>query len=71
MTDRVHSLTVVLEHDFRTDDLEALQNAIRQFRGVIAVEQHVSDHTSFMAQQRALQALREKIADVLWPKERS
>jgi hypothetical protein len=68
MTDRVHSLTVVLAKDTRVDDIEALQNAIRQFKGVIAVEGNIANHDSFMAEQRAQDALREKIAAILWPR---
>lgn len=67
MTDRVHSLTVVLEKDVRTDDIEALVSAIRQFRGVISVKQHVADIDSHMAVERARNDLRDKIAKILWP----
>lgn len=68
MTDRVHSLTVVLAENVRTDDIEALQNAIRQFKGVIAVDGNIADPDGYMAEQRALDKLREKIAAVLWPR---
>lgn len=33
MTDRFHTLTVVLEHDMRDDDAQALISAIGQLRG--------------------------------------
>lgn len=68
MTDRVHSLTVVLENDVRTDDVQTLMSAILQLRGVISCKLHVSDIGSHMAEQRALHELRGKISDVLWPK---
>ncbi len=70
MTDRVHSLTVVLERDMRTDDVESLENAIRMLKGVLSVDQHISDHTAWMAQQRAREALREQMIQVLWPKDK-
>lgn len=35
MTDRYHTLTVVLERDMRDDDAAALIAAIGQLRGVI------------------------------------
>lgn len=53
MTDRVHSLTVVLEQDYRTDDVEPLIDAIAHFRGVLTVQTHVTDVTSMMAEVRA------------------
>lgn len=34
MTDRVKGVTVSLEKDVRTDDIEPILNAIRQIRGV-------------------------------------
>lgn len=68
MTDRVHSLVVVLAHDQRTDDVESLVQAIRQLRGVISVKPVVSDIASHMAEQRAIHELGEKIWKVLYPK---
>jgi hypothetical protein len=67
MTDRIHSLTVVLERDNRSDDVEALVNAIRMFHGVLSVETHVSDITSHMAEERARASLSEKIYKALEP----
>ena len=37
MTDRVVSLTVILEKDFRVDDVEVLKNVISMIRGVGSV----------------------------------
>ena len=37
MTDRVSYLTIALEADTRTDDVEALVAAISQLRGVLSV----------------------------------
>ncbi len=68
MTDRVHSLVVVLEKDVRVDDVEALTAAIAQLRGVLSVEPIVADHAAHMAESRALEHWRTKIHDLLWPK---
>ena len=68
MTDRYNSLTVVLEHDIRSDDAEMLISAIQQLRGVLSVEGNVSDSTTFMAQERARSELGSKIWDVIHPK---
>jgi hypothetical protein len=67
MTDRIHSLTVTLERDFRTDDIEMLSNAIRMLKGVIAVTEHVADATSYMAEARARRELTQKIMDIIQP----
>ena len=68
MTDRYHSLTVVLEHDIREDDAKPLLAAIRQLRGVLSVEGNVADVTSHMAQERARRELGEKLLEVVYPK---
>ena len=68
MTDRIHSITLVLAEDMRIDDAEALIAAARQFRGVISVTPNVSDLNTFVGEQRALNQLREKLLSVLWPK---
>lgn len=65
MTDRIHSLTVVLENDIRIDDAEALINAIRQMRRVIAVEPNVSDVSDMVAISRARNELTGKIWEAL------
>jgi hypothetical protein len=53
MTDRVHSLTVVLDADVRDDDVAPLIDAIRMMRGVADVRALVSDPVSHMAEMRA------------------
>lgn len=67
MTDRVHSLTVALEKDIRTDDIEPLVEAIGQLRGVLKVKMHVSNIASHMAEERARQALGKKLWEILYP----
>ena len=67
MTDRVHSLTVVLEHDIRVDDVEALTQAIRQLRGVLSVDGNVSDLSDHVAWERARHDLGQKLWKVLYP----
>ncbi len=68
MTDRYHTLTVVLERDTRTDDVEALIAAIQQMRGVLKVSGVVSDMDSHMAEERARRELGEKLLAVLYSK---
>ena len=68
MTDRYHSLTVVLEKDIRDDDAQSIINAIKMVKGVLSVKPHVSDFTSLMAEDRARRDLEEKILQVIYPK---
>jgi hypothetical protein len=65
MTDRYHSLQVVLDEDVRSDDIESLIAAIAHFKGVIGVSGMVADPQSFMAEQRVRVALRKKLWDVV------
>lgn len=70
MTDRVYALTVTLEKDTRTDDVEFIVNAIRAIRGVLDVTQMVADPGTYMAEMRAKRELADKLWDVLYPKEK-
>lgn len=65
MTDRIHSLTVVLEKDMRDDDVEGLILAIGWFKHVISVKAHVADYNANMAEERARRLLREKLMDLI------
>lgn len=65
MTDRYHSLTVVLEKDMREDDAQALIAAIAQLRGVLKVSGEVADGGSLMAEQRAKYELRARVLELL------
>ena len=68
MTDRYNALTVVLEHDIRSDDAQALISAIEQLRGVLSVTPNVVDISSYTAHERARHELGQKIWEVLYPK---
>jgi hypothetical protein len=67
MTDRVRTLTVVLDKDTRTDDVVPLVEAVRQLRGVADVGLDIADSVSFMAESRADAEWRRKLIDMLWP----
>lgn len=65
MTDRVSALTVVLETDFREDDVRTLIKAIMQFRGVLRVNKHVSDTSLFVAESRVRNEFRVKLFELI------
>lgn len=65
MTDRYHTLTVVLEHDMRDDDCASTIAAIKHIRGVASVTGVVADGDSWMAETRAKIDLRRKLFEVL------
>jgi len=67
MTDRFHSLVVVLEQDIREDDAQNLIKAIKLLRGVADVSGAVADLASHTAEVRARTALGQQILDVLFP----
>lgn len=67
MTDRIRSLTVILENDTRTDDVESVTDAIRMVRGVHSVTLGKPVNlTDLTARIQARSELRKKIGDLLW-----
>jgi len=68
MTDRVHALTVILEREWRVDDVEAIVNAIKMLRGVLSVEEHITDVDFYAAREQAKFELQQELRDVLWPR---
>lgn len=72
MTDRAGSLTVVLDKNYRVDDLEALMNAINLFPGVFKVVPEVAENISeYIEEQRVRRELGDKLWAVLYPKDRA
>lgn len=65
MTDRYHSLTVGLEHNIRDDDAQAIINAIRMIKGVLAVEGNVADSSEWIGYERARSEFVDGIFDLL------
>lgn len=65
MTDRVSSLTIVLEQDIRIDDVQSLMAAIMHLEGVINVKANVADISQFAALSRAHSQISRKLFDVL------
>ena len=65
MTDRYHSLVVVLDRDIRIDDAEAIISAIKMIKNVINVTGEVSDMDSNMAYSRVKNELKMKLWEIL------
>lgn len=64
MTDRFNALTVVLKHDTREDDAQAIINAIKQLQGVLDVTGEVADISQDVAETRARLDILQKLTDV-------
>lgn len=65
MTDRIHSLIVVFEKEFREDDTQALIDAIQMLRGVIQVRSIVGTPEHYAAREQAKAELRAQLFGVL------
>lgn len=65
MTDRIHALTVILDGDYRDDDVQTIVQAIQMIRGVSDVTTHVTDLQDHAARERVKTELREKLFDLL------
>ena len=65
MTDRIHSITLVLDKDIRIDDAEMLIQAAGMFKGVINVQPNVSDYDSIVAIARVKSELTLKLFEAL------
>jgi nitrate reductase NapAB chaperone NapD len=61
MTDRHAGYVVVLDDSLREDDAQATLNALRQIKGVIAVEPVVDDAHAVIARNRAYHDLEARL----------
>ena len=68
MTDRYHTLTVVLAEDTRDDDCKPLIDAILMLKGVASVTGEVADFNSHMAEERARLSIGEKLLAICYPR---
>lgn len=65
MSDRINSVTVVLNREIREDDCEPLLIAIRMIKGVLRVTPNIADSSEYMAIERAKEDLRHKLWGVI------
>ena len=67
MTDRYNYLTVALEFDLRSDDAQALIEAVKMLKGVLTVEPHVVNGTDFTSEARVRQEIVKKLIGIISP----
>ena len=65
MTDRIRHLTVTLDRDYRDDDVAAIADAIRQLRGVVAVDTVVVTVTDMLARVAVAGEIRLKLHEAI------
>jgi hypothetical protein len=65
MSDRINTITVLLEKDTRLDDCEAILTAIRMTKGVLKATPNVADARDWIAEERARHEIRKKLWDAL------
>lgn len=70
MSDRYHSLTVVLEKNMKDEDAKSIIEAIGWMKNVLSVTPVVADPASYMAESRARHDLAEKLWKVLYPEDK-
>lgn len=67
MSDSYTSFTVCLKNDMKGEAAEKLMDAIKLLHNVLDVKSNVADYSDYVAQERALDKLRHKLKNVLWP----
>ena len=65
MTDRTKMLTVLLDREYRDDDVQAIKDAIGMVRGVVKVDHEVSNGMHWQAENSAKWELRKQILELL------
>jgi hypothetical protein len=61
VTDRVGAITVILEKDWRADDVQAVINALKMIRGVADAMPEVTSVTDAIARVRVRREMIDKI----------
>lgn len=65
MSDRVNSITIVLEKDIRDDDAQPLIDAIKQFKGVVSVSPNITNPDTHVALMRERARINEKLIEII------
>ena len=65
MSDRVKGLTVVLDNDYRQEDIEMIKEFILQIKGVKTVKESIVNSDDLINRARITIEIKEKIYDFL------
>lgn len=65
MSDRVKGLTVVLDKDYREEDIEMIKELILQIKGVKTVKESIVNSDDLINRARVTIEIKEKIYDFL------
>lgn len=65
MTDRIRSLTVVLDNDYRDDDVQEVINAIKMIKGVLEVSEHIVNHQDYTNRTIVEHEMKRKLYDFI------
>ena len=65
MSDRVKGLTVVLDNDYRQEDIEMIKELILQIKGVKTVKESIVNSDDLINRERITIETKEKIYDFL------
>jgi hypothetical protein len=65
MTDRIRHLTITLDEDTRTDDLDSIVSAILHIRGVANVERHVVRFEDHLAREAVRAEIRHDLHEAI------
>lgn len=65
MSDKIHSLTVVLEKNISEEQANKIKNALECFQDVICVDANICGSGSYVAETRARNEMVRKLLDCL------
>ena len=61
MSDRINGFVVILDKDYKDEDIEATIKAIEQIKGVVAVKPNIVKHNDYIAKEQTKINIVEKI----------
>lgn len=65
MTDRINAFLVILDKNYRDDDVQQIARAIGMIKGVMAVEPNVADVEGVIAETRVRRELEGRLWEAL------
>lgn len=71
MSDRIKSITVVLEDNVRDDEAQAIVEAIKCMRRVVSAEANVADIEHYSARMQIRREIGEQLIGVIYPKQQA